>query len=319
MALIAAVDLGSNSFRLQTGRIVAGRLQLLDMIREPVRLAAGLGADRRLDIASQQRALEALQRFHECLHGVATEAVCAVATNTLRVAENAAEFLLRAETVLGLPIKVISGQEEARLIYLGVVAAMAESSGQQLVVDIGGGSTEIIVGRGAEPLQLISVEMGCVNYTQRYFADGTVRRNVFDLAELAARQALQGLQQRYLEIGWQQVLGSSGTAKAIADLLAQNALNAPTELCNKEREITREGLERLKALLLRSGGVENLPLMGLRPDRSAVLPGGLAIMLAVFEVFGLERMTFSTGGLCGGVLRELCEQRLMSSGGRHGH
>lgn len=304
-ALIAAVDLGSNSFRLQTGRIAGGRLHLLQMIREPVRLALGLGTDRKLDAAAQRRALEALQRFHKCLHGVAAEAVSAVATNTLRVAGNAAAFLAQAEAALGFPIKVISGLEEARLIYLGVAHAMAGPAGRLLVVDIGGGSTEVIVGNGLVPLRLASLEMGCVNYTLRHFSDGRVSRAGFRQAELAARQELLALQAAYREIGWQQAVASSGTAKAIADLLAQNGLNDPVIRGGiGRREITHAGLQRLKELLLHSGGVGNLQLAGLRPDRSAVLPGGLAIMAAVFEAFGLERMSFSEGGLCLGMLHE---------------
>ncbi|MBV2235681.1 MAG: Ppx/GppA family phosphatase [Sterolibacterium sp.] len=305
--LISAVDLGSNSFRLQQGWLADGCLRLLPMMREPVRLAAGLGADRQLDLAARQRGLAALQRFVPHLQGVAANTVRVVATNTLRMAANAADFIAQAEAVLGFPVTVISGQEEARLIYVGVTRAMADPSGRQLVVDIGGGSTEIVVGEGYAPLHLVSLAMGCVSHSARYFPDGRMDDMRFSQAEQAARQAFQALQAAYREIGWQQVLASSGTAKAIANLLAQNDLNDAAEAGAGSGEciITQSGLYRLKVLLLEGKRVENLQLAGLRADRGAVLPGGLAIMRMFFEVFGLECASFSAGGLCRGVLHEL--------------
>jgi len=304
--LIAAVDLGSNSFRLQVGRIVDNQIYPLDSLKESVRLAAGLTLERTLDGASQLRALETLGRFGERLRGFIPGAVRAVATNTLRVAKNAPEFLSQAEAALGFPIEVIAGREEARLIYLGVAHTLANPRTQQLVVDIGGGSTEFIIGRNFAPLQLESLYMGCVSHSLKYFPRGHVAKHALKEAELAARKELQTIVSAYRATGWEEAVGSSGTAKAIADLLELNGLND-----DEAAGITLGGIERLKNLLSRAGEVGNLRLAGLRADRVPVLPGGLSIMSAVFKEFGLERMTFSEGALRLGVLYDLL--------GRHHH
>lgn len=298
--LIAAVDLGSNSFRLQVGRIVGNQIYPLDSLKEAVRLAAGLTEERTLDGASQLRALETLSRFGERLRGFLPGAVRAVATNTLRVAKNAPQFLAQAEAALGFPIEVIAGREEARLIYLGVAHSLANPRTQQLVVDIGGGSTEFIVGRNFVPLQLESLYMGCVSHSLKYFPRGRVAKHALKDAELAARKELQTIVAAYRETGWEEAVGSSGTAKAIVDLLELNGLND-----DGLPGITLGGLERLKGMLLRAGEVGQLRLEGLRPDRVPVLPGGLSIMSAVFREFGLERMVFSEGALRLGVLYDL--------------
>jgi exopolyphosphatase/guanosine-5'-triphosphate,3'-diphosphate pyrophosphatase len=301
--LIAAVDLGSNSFRLQVGRIVGNQIYPLDSLKDPVRLAAGLDAERLLDEASRLRALEALSRFGERLRGFVPGAVRAVATNTFRVARNVQPFLQQCEAALGFPIEVVAGREEARLIYLGVAHTLQASTARQLVIDIGGGSTEFIIGQSFTPLQLESLYMGCVSHTLKFFSGGNFERQSLKAAELAARKELQTIVAAYREMGWDQVIGSSGTAKAIADLLHLNGLNDPVE--GTGQEITRGGLERLKGLLLRAGNINHLRLEGLRPDRCAVLPGGLAIMSAIFSEFGLERMEFSEGALRLGVLYDL--------------
>lgn len=292
--LAAAVDLGSNSFRLQVGRIVDNQIYPLDGLKETVRLAAGLTPDKLLDIAAQQRGLVALSRFAERLRGFEPRAVRAVATNTLRVAKNAAEFLQQAEKVLGFPIEVIAGREEARLIYLGVAHTLPNPGQRQLVVDIGGGSTEFAIGQNFAPIQLESLYMGCVSYSLRFFSDGRIDKNSFREAELAARRELQGIVQPYRETGWDAVFGSSGTAKSIVDLLEQNNFS--------DHGITRSGLERLCAELVRAGTASRMHLRGLRDDRIPVLPGGLAIMSALFKEFGLEQMEFSEGALRLGVL-----------------
>ncbi|HEY6895785.1 MAG TPA: exopolyphosphatase [Rhodocyclaceae bacterium] len=298
--LIAAVDLGSNSFRLQVGRVVGNQIYPQDSIKEAVRLAAGLRADKKLDGPSQLRGLEALSRFGERLRGFDGEAVRAVATNTLRVAKNAAQFLAQAEAALGFPIEVIAGREEARLIYLGVAHTLPNPRIQQLVVDIGGGSTEFIVGRNFQPYQLESLYMGCVSYTLRFFPDGKVDRRRFRAAELAARTEVQAIAETYRHTGWEEAVGSSGTAKAITDLLELNHLNP-----GGSPGITREGLERLRDLLFKAGEASRLKLEGIRADRIPVLPGGLAIMSAVFAELGLQSMTFSEGALRLGVLYDL--------------
>lgn len=298
--LIAAVDLGSNSFRLQVGRVVDDQIYPLDSLKEPVRLAAGLTAQKALDGPSQLRALEALRRFGERLRGFDAGAVRAVATNALRVAKNAPQFLAQAEVALGFPIEIIAGREEARLIYLGVAHTLPNPGRQQLVVDIGGGSTECIIGRNIEPTELASLYMGCVGFSLKYFPNGRIGKSGMKAAELAARKELQGIVRLYRKTGWEEAVGSSGTAKALADIIEMNGLSA-----TGEAGITREGLENLRGILLQAGDVGRLTLQGLRPDRIPVLPGGLAIMSAVFKEFGLERMTFSEGALRLGVLYDL--------------
>ncbi|ATE60236.1 exopolyphosphatase [Thauera sinica] len=295
--LIAAIDLGSNSFRLQVGRIVNDQIYPLDGLKEPVRLAAGLSPEKWLDMAAQHRGVTALQRFHERLHDFKPDGVRAVATNTLRVAKNAPEFLIRAEAALGFPIEVIAGREEARLIYVGVAHTLANPHRQQLVVDIGGGSTEFIIGKSFEPLQLESLYMGCVGYSLRHFPDGRIDKRGMKDAELAARRELQTIGQVYRETGWEEAVGSSGSAKAIAEVLEQNGLS--------RRGITRDGLERLRAMLLQAGHIDNLNLAGLKGDRLPVFLGGFAIMSAVFKEFDLEHMVFSEGALRLGVLYDL--------------
>jgi exopolyphosphatase/guanosine-5'-triphosphate,3'-diphosphate pyrophosphatase len=295
--LIAAVDLGSNSFRLQVGQIRGNQIYELDGLKETVRLGAGLGQDKQLDGVSQLRALNALSKFGERLRGFRPEAVRAVATNTLRVAKNGASFLVQAEAALGFPIEVIAGREEARLIYLGVAHTLPNPRRQQLIVDIGGGSTEFIIGKNFKPLQLESLYMGCVSYSLRYFPDGKIDKKSFQEAELAAGQELQTIVQTFRETGWETAVGSSGTARAIVDLLEENGF--------AEQGITRKGIERLTEALIRAGNVNNARLEGMRNDRTPVLAGGLAIMSALFKAFDLEEMTFSDGALRLGVLYDL--------------
>jgi len=295
--LIAAVDLGSNSFRLQVGRIINDQIYPLDGIKQSVRLAAGLSADKRLDAEAQERALIALQRFNERLSGFEPDAVRAVATNTLRVAKNAPEFLVRAEHALGFPIEVIAGREEARLIYVGVAHSLPDPHKQQLVVDIGGGSTEFIIGKSFEPKMLESLYMGCVAFSLRYFPNGRIEKRAMKEAEIAARRELQLIAHPYREVGWEEAVGSSGSAKALIEILEQNGLS--------EGAITCDGLEKLRAILLKAGSLDKLNLAGTKNDRLPVLLGGFAIMSAVFREFELERMLFSEGALRLGVLYDL--------------
>lgn len=295
--LIAAVDLGSNSFRLQVGRCENDQIYPLDGLKESVRLAAGLTPDKYLDLASQQRGLQALHRFNERLRGFAPDAVRAVGTNTLRMAKNAPEFLLQAEAALGFPIEVIAGREEARLIYVGVAHTLPNPHRQQLVVDIGGGSTEFIIGKSFEPLQLESLYMGCVSYSLRFFPEGRVDKRGFKEAELAARRELQTISYPFREQGWEAAIGSSGSAKALVDVLEQNGWSGGG--------MTREGLETFRAALVKAGSIYRLDIPGLKGDRLPVVAGGLAIMSAVFKEFGLEHMAFSEGALRLGVLYDL--------------
>lgn len=297
---VAAVDLGSNSFRLQVGRVVDDQIYPLDSLKFPVRLAAGLGEDKRLDEASQGRALQALAVFGERLRGLDTGAVRAVATNTLRVAKNAPEFIERAEAVLGFPIEIIAGREEARLIYIGASHALPSADHRRLVVDIGGGSTEFIIGKRHRPQAMESLYMGCVSYSQRFFPGGRIDKKRLREATAAAAQELELISHDYRQIGWQEAVGSSGTARAIADVLEMNGFN-PGGLSG----ITREGLDRMCSQLIKAGSPEDSTLLGIRTDRMPVLPGGLAIMLAVFEELEIGHMTYSDGALRLGVLYDL--------------
>lgn len=295
--VLAAVDLGSNSFRLQIARVEDDQLYMLDTLREPVRLAAGLTDDKRLTKEAQQRGLACLERFGERLRGLPRKAVRAVGTNSLRVAKNAAEFLQQAEAALGFPIEVIAGREEARLIYLGVAQGLPQTDQRRMVMDIGGGSTEFIIGRGLEPLRLESLYMGCVSYTQRFFPDGKITKANLKQAELAASSELQTIASEFSAGHWDSALGSSGTARALCDILEQNGL--------AESGITRDGLEQLRVLLLKAGDAEKLGLQGLKPDRIPVLAGGFAIMYAVFCELGIEQMQPVLGALREGVLYDL--------------
>ncbi len=295
--LIAAVDLGSNSFRLQVGRIVNDQIYPLDSLKEPVRLAAGLSPEKILNDEAQARGIAALLRFNERLSGFHPDSVRAVATNTLRVAKNAPAFLARAEAALGFPIEVIAGREEARLIYVGVAHTLSDPHRQQLVVDIGGGSTEFIIGKSFEPIALESLYMGCVGFSMRFFPEGRIDKRSLKEAEVAASSELQTIVHAYREIGWEAAVGSSGSAKGLIEVLEHNGLS--------QGGITREGLEKLRTRLLRAGRLDALDLSGLKEDRIPVLLGGFAIMLAVFKEFGLERMAFSEGALRLGVLYDL--------------
>jgi len=297
---VAAVDLGSNSFRLQVGRVVDDQIYTLDSMKEPVRLASGLNAEKRLDLASQARALEALRRFGERLRGLDKGAVRVVATNTLRVAKNAVEFLPLAEEALGFPIEIIAGREEARLIYIGASHSLPAAPHKRLVIDIGGGSTEFIIGKRNDPQLMESLYMGCVSYTQRFFPDRRIDKRRLREAQIAAAKEIELISHDYQRLGWKEAVGSSGSARAIADVLEMNGLNP-----NGESGITREGMERLCALLIKAGSAEALDLPGVKSDRLPVFPGGLAIMTAIFEELGIERMTYADGALRLGVLYDL--------------
>lgn len=297
---VAAVDLGSNSFRLQVGRVVGDQIYTLDSLKEPVRLASGLTADKRLDDAAQLRAIDALRRFGERLGGLDHGAVRAVATNTLRVAKNAPEFLPLAEEALGFPIEIIAGREEARLIYIGASHSLPMATHKRLVVDIGGGSTEFIIGKRHEPQLMESLYMGCVSYTLRFFPDRKIDKKRLRDAQIAAAKEIELIAHDYQRLGWKEAVGSSGSARAIADVLELNGLNP-----NGESGITREGLNKLCALLIKAGSAEALDLPGVKGDRLPVLPGGIAIMSAIFEELDIERMTYADGALRLGVLYDL--------------
>jgi exopolyphosphatase/guanosine-5'-triphosphate,3'-diphosphate pyrophosphatase len=295
--LIAAVDLGSNSFRLQVARVVDEQVYPLDGLKDTVRFAAALDKEERLDERGQERALQALARFGERLRGMPREHVRAVATNTLRVARNAADFLPRAEAALGFPIEVIAGREEARLIYIGAAHSLPAGKERRLVVDIGGGSTEFIIGQHYKPLRTESLLMGCVSFSLRYFPGGKITRQALRDAEFAARAELQGIAHEFGRDHWQVAIGTSGTARSLSDIMELNDLSGGG--------ITLDGLERLRAIMLKAGQIDAIQLNGLRADRRPVLPGGFAIMAAVFAELGVQKMNITLGALRDGVLYDL--------------
>ncbi len=298
LPVIAAVDLGSNSFRLQIARVThGGGLLPLDTIKETVRLSAGLDENKFLSIEAQNRALDALSRFAERLRGLPPESVRAVATHTFRVASNAQEFLPKAEAALGFPIEIVAGQEEARLIFIGAAHTLPMSKETRLVVDIGGGSTEFIIGHRTNPQRAESKQLGCVTWSQRFFPDGKITQERMDAAELAARGSLQNLVNEFHSGHWERAIGTSGTASSLYELLQLNDFST--------QGITAEGLEKLRRKLLSAKHVNKIELNGLRADRRPVLPGGFAIMAAIFDMLNIQQMGVTDGALREGVLYDL--------------
>ncbi len=306
--LVAAVDLGSNSFRMLVAQVVktpsGTQLRPIDTLRESVRLAAGLTDNKLLGNDAYQRGITAIRRFGERIRGFDPANVRAVATNTLRVAKNASNFIREAEEALGFPIEVIAGVEEARLIYIGAAHEVPAVHGNRLVVDIGGGSTELIIGKAYEPKLMESLYIGCVSHSLRFFPKGNIDSHAFKEAELAARREIQVISGAYLKYGWKQVIGSSGTARALAELIAENNFNGqPDGLTNGL--ITRDGLRAMKKHLLKYEHINQVELQGLKDDRRTVWPGGLAIMIAVFDELGIESMEVTDAALRIGVLYDL--------------
>ena len=293
----AAVDLGSNSFHMIVSRYTNGALQLVDRIREPVRLASGLKADGNLSPAARERALNCLAQFGQRLRDIAPERVRTVATNTLRQMKNPRAFLKLAEAALGCPIEIISGREEGRLTYLGVAHTFAEARKRRLVIDIGGGSTEFILGQGFDVFETESVQMGCVSTTQRYFEGGKVSRK--EWREVQQRLSLEftPFRTHYLERGWKRVIGCSGTLKATAAIL--HALGGP------EWTITRASLDELIERCLAAGDLDKAKLPALSNDRKAVYLGGLAIIDACFRELEVEQMQVCEAALREGLLYDM--------------
>lgn len=299
--LLAAVDLGSNSFRLSIGRVEQnnGHAQIytVDRLNESARLAAQMGADKRIHPDAMKRAVTILQRFHERIEGFHPNRVRAVATNTFRVASNREAMLEMAEKALGYPIEVISGYEEARLIYAGVNNSLPPSTARRLMVDIGGGSTEIIIGRKNQPQLLASLTMGCVSYTDRYFSTGLITDNRMNQATWSARREIEVIAQQYRKNAWQEAFGSSGTAKGIQAILLSKGYS--------ERGITLEAMYLLRKKLVRDKRVIVEDLPGIKLHRIPVLAAGLAIMIAIFEELKIDRMLLGEGALRMGVLYDL--------------
>jgi exopolyphosphatase/guanosine-5'-triphosphate,3'-diphosphate pyrophosphatase len=294
---IAAVDLGSNSFHMVVADVGDGRPKVIDRMRDPVRLAAGLDERSRLRGEAIQRAMMCLTRFGERVRGLPAGSVRVVGTNTLRKARNSFEFIAQAEVALGHPIDIISGHEEARLIYLGVSHGLEDDSDMRLVIDVGGGSSEFILGRHFEPMQLESLHMGCVGMSLRYFGDGLINRERMQEAELSALQEIESIESSFRSIGWQSVIGASGTVLAVGNVLRNESLI--------DDGITPGAMRALRDKLVAGGSIEAPLLDCLSPDRKPVFPGGFAILLAAFEGLGIERMRVSESALREGVLYDL--------------
>ena len=293
----AAVDLGSNSFHLLVARREYGELRVLDRIKEMVRLGGGLDREGQLNQETRDRALACLARFGQRLRGIPADNIRAVGTQTFRRLRNANAFLMVAETSLSCSIDIIGGREEARLIYLGVSQGVSGHQERRLVIDIGGGSTEIVIGQGLEPIEMESVQYGCVSLTKKFFADGHLTQKRWTKAVNRVLAELQELRTRYLETGWQSVIGSSGTVLAI------------TEICRQlgwiEKDIDTAAITRLRDKLLSCKTIDNVQLPGLSEDRHPVLIGGLAILAACFSAFSLQSMQASPYALREGVLHDL--------------
>jgi len=293
----AAVDLGSNSFHLLIARLEDGQLVPIDKLKEPVRLAAGLDDDDVLRPLAQARALECLERIGQRLRDMPGDHVRVVGTNTLRKARKAGRFLAKASDALGHEIEILSGAEEARLIYLGVAHSLEQDASRRLVVDIGGGSTECVIGERFDALFSDSLYMGCVSYSLRFFGSGELGAKAFRKADLAARLELETIQERYRGAGWQECVGSSGTINAVeAILIGQGWV---------ERDVTLTGLRRLRKAMIDAKKVKHLALESLQRERAQVLAGGVAILLALFESLDVARMKTSQFALREGLLYDV--------------
>ena len=300
--MLATVDLGSNSFRLQVCRHQQGQLQVIDSIKEMVRFAAGLDSQRELDKASQERALACLAKFGERLRGFEPDQVRAVATNTFRVAKNIEDFLPKAEAALGFPIEIIAGREEARLIYTGVVHTLPPNGDRMLVVDIGGGSTEFVIGTDLQPTVTESLNLGCVTYSMRFFPKSKLNADSFHTAVTTARSEIQRIGKILKQNGWDFAVGTSGSARAIRDVIAATH---PDQDC-----ITIEAMRDIAQQLMAAGSTKKAHLAGLKADRIEVFAGGLAVMTGVFEELGIKSMTVTDAALRDGVLYDLIGRQL---------
>ncbi|WP_374659352.1 exopolyphosphatase [Inhella sp.] len=301
---LAAIDLGSNSFRLEIARLRQGRYESLAYWKEPIRLGAGLDAQNHLTEAAMQRAFDCLRRFGAELQGFAPERVRAVATQTLREARNRDAFLARAHGALGHPVEVIAGREEARLIYAGV-SRLQPSSATQLVIDIGGRSTELILGHGAQPLRAESFAIGSVGLTLRCFADGKLTAEAFRQAQIVAaaelEEALTLFARGRCEPAWSEALGASGTVGALAQIAESAGLS-------KDGSINAAGLRWCMEACIRAGHVDQLQLPGLKDDRKKVVAGGLAILYTLLSLFDIERLKPAKGALRQGLVFDLAER-----------
>lgn len=297
---LAAIDLGSNSFRLEIGRYDHGQIQRVDYLKETVRLGNGFDEERRLTPEAMARGWECLARFAERLAGFKAEQVRAVATQTLREARNRDEFIQRGAAILGFPIEVIPGTEEARLIYQGVVLMLPQNNERRLVIDIGGRSTELVLGAGAQALHAASYRVGSVAWSMRYFPGGDITEQNLYRAEIAAQAVLEEALSSYPRKLWDVAYGASGTVGAVSDILAHGHW--------PEGVITRDGLNWLVKNLLRAGNAHKVQLEGLKDDRRAVISGGVSILRGLMDLLQIDTLIAAQGALRHGVLHEMVER-----------
>lgn len=295
--IVAAVDLGSNSFHMIVCSLSNGKLIILDRLKEMVRLASGLDKNNMLDAATQQRALACLERFGQRIRNFSPESVRIVGTNTLRAAKNAQQFLEKAERALNHPIHIISGIEEARLIYQGVAYSLGSQGNLRMVMDIGGGSTEYIIGKDETPLSKESLHMGCVSVSNAFFPEGKLSKEAFTKAVLFAEQQLEPIETKFQSDNWQDAIGASGSLKAIGDVLEAKGWS--------NNGITRNGLDLLVNHFCLCPHISELKLPGLDDERLPVFPGGLAIAYATFKSLNIKQMTLSDGALREGLIQDL--------------
>lgn len=294
--MYAAVDLGSNSFRLHVGKHDGDAIRVLKSVREPIRLAAGLDDKGNLTPAAMQTALACLKNFRAVLDGYKLDGVRVVATSAMRVARNAAVFLPQAELAIGHPIEIISGEEEGRLIYMGVANALATPGERRLVIDIGGGSTELILGRGQEIEKVESFSVGTVKQSLSFFVGGRVDAPSFEAAILSARSHFEDAAPPYRPQFWKQCYGSSGTARTIADIIVKNGIG---------REVNAASLSALKQRFIEFGHVSKIEMAGLRPDRASTIIGGLAILIGLVRELDIPVVQPIEAGLRMGVMWDL--------------
>ncbi|WP_024870046.1 exopolyphosphatase [Pseudoxanthomonas suwonensis] len=295
---LAAIDLGSNSFHMVLAQHRLGQLRVVDRLRETVRLADGLDEHGGLSEPAQQRALDCLARFGQRLRGVERLHVRALATNSVRKLRDPHEFLHAGEAALGHPIEVVSGREEARLIYLGVAHAQPPRPGQlRLVIDIGGGSTEFIIGRGFEPVERESLQAGCIASTRRFFPNGRLSKRRWNAAVTGITAEFQQFARRYRQLGWQEVLGSSGTHKAIGEICAAMKLT--------KGAITAEALPKVREQLLRAESIDQIDLPGLSGERRPIIAGGVLVLEAAFRALGLQKLLVSKAAMREGILYDM--------------
>ena len=295
--VLAAVDLGSNSFHMVVARYSHGQLVILDRLREMVRLAGGMDDTGRLDEDAMERALRCLERFGQRLRAMRADSVRVVATSALRRAKRKRQFLERARAALGHPIEIISGMEEARLIYSGVAHTSPMNPDKRLVVDIGGGSTEVIIGEGFEPLLLESLSVGCVELTSRHFDDGRISEKRFERARTRVRLELEPMQEAFRKMGWLQAFGSSGTVRVIGDVVRRLNPDAP--------RITLDNLRTLAERVVAAGHCDDLDLQDVDAERAPVFAAGLAITIEIMESLGIDRLRVAEGAMREGLLYDM--------------